>query len=52
MRPLRSSEKFPTDAMTWSYGVTPRLVMYLYLWMTVAEIIVTLVSFIHMIHDQ
>ena len=52
MQPLRAPANLPVAAMTWSSGVMSRLVMHLCLWNTVAKIRVTLVSFIHIIHER
>ena len=52
MRPLRVSASFLAAAMTRSLGVNSRLVMYLFLWNTVSEIRVALVSFIQITHER
>ena len=52
MRPLSSAANLPAVAMPRSSGDTLGLVMYLYLWKTVVEILVALVSFIHIVHAQ
>ena len=52
MQPLRVYENFQAAAMTLSSDVMSKLVIYLCLWNTVAEICVALVSFIHIIHEQ
>ena len=51
MRTLRSSSKLSAATMTRSSVVIPGLVMYFYLWKTVAKILVDLVSFIYITHD-
>ena len=50
MRLLSSAVNFPDVAMTRSYGVMLRLAMYLCLWKMVADILVAVVSFIHIFH--
>ena len=52
MRPLSSSTNLPDVTMMRYYGVTLGLVMSLCLWKTVAEILVTLVSFIHIVYAR
>ena len=52
MQPLIFSANFTAAEITRSYGVTPISVMYLCLWKTLAKILVSLVSFIHIIHDR
>ena len=52
MRPFSSANNLPAVAMTQSSGVTLGVVMHLYLWKTVAEILVDLVSFIHIFHAR
>ena len=52
MRPLSSAANLPEVAMTRSSGVTLGLVMYLCLWKTVAEILVDLVSLIHIFYAR
>ena len=50
MHPLRLAANLPGVAMTQSSGVTLGLVMYLRSWKTVVEILIDLVSFIHIFH--
>ena len=52
MRPLRVSTNLLAIDMILSMGVMSELVMYLCLWITVANICVALVSFIHIIHER
>ena len=52
MRPLGVSANLPTAAMNLSLGGMYGLVVYLFLWNTVADICVALVSFIHIIHER
>ena len=52
MQPLREYVNFPVAAMTQSLGVMYGSVMYLFLWNTVADIRVALVSLIHIIHER
>ena len=52
MQPLRASANLLVAAMTRSSSVMSRLVIYLCLRNTVAEIRVDLVSFIHIIHER
>ena len=50
MQTLSSATNFPDVVMTRSSGVTLGLVMSLCLWKMVAEILVALVYFIHIVH--
>ena len=52
MQLLIVSVNLRAAAMTLSSGVMSRLVIYLYLWNTVAKLFVALVSFVHIIYKQ